>query len=132
MSSVLPKPVPDTADLPTVTLLSQFSPKLAHVAAALEQAFVQVVSIGVDRVRVATRCPFRKRTSLYPSLHGAKTNTELASHVELVHTAINQGSHLFIKALSALAILLYSCWSRSSHTLICCKRLSRIKSRAKP
>jgi len=49
-SSVLLEPVPDTAELPAIALLSQFSPKLADVAAALKQALIKIAGIGVDRV----------------------------------------------------------------------------------
>jgi adenine-specific DNA-methyltransferase len=75
---MLLKPVPDIAELSAITLLSQFSPELADVSTALEQAFVEIVGIGVDRVWVATNRPLRKHASLYPSLHGAKTDPELA------------------------------------------------------
>jgi hypothetical protein len=130
MSSVLPKPVPYTAELPTVTLLSHFTPKLADVAAALEQAFVKIAGIDVDRVWVSARRPFRKRAGLYPSLHGAKADIELASNVGLTHTPIDQGSHLFIEAVPALAILLFRRESRRGRNLNCCERLSRVKSLA--
>jgi hypothetical protein len=124
MSSVLPKPVPYTAELPTVTLLSHFTPKLADVTAALEQAFVKITGIDVDRVWVAARRPFRKRASLYPSLHGAKTDIELPSNIGLADTTIDQGSHLFIEAVPALAILLFRRESRSGRNLNCCERLA--------
>ncbi len=126
ISSMLPDPVPDIAELSAITLLSQFSPELADVPASLQQTLIKIGSIGVDRVWVATRRPLRKHASLYPSLHRAKTDPELASSVGLAHTTIDQHFHLFIESVSALAIPLFCCWGRSGHNLICRKRLSQI------
>ncbi len=98
---MLLEPVPDTAELAAITLLSQFSPELADVPASLKQALIKIDSICIDRVWVATRRPLRKHTSLYPSLHGAKTDVELASYVGLAGTSINQSFHLSIEMVPA-------------------------------
>ena len=105
-----PEPVPDTARLAAVPLLSQFSPKLADVAAALKQALIQIISIGVDRVWVPTRRPFREYASLYPSLHRAETDIDLASGVGLAHATFNQVFHPLIEAVPPLAVLLFRCY----------------------
>jgi hypothetical protein len=118
---MLLEPFPDTAELTAVSLLSQLSPKLADVAAALKQALLKIVGIGVDGVWVAARRPFRKYANPYPLLHGAETEIELASNVGLAHATFDQVFHLLIKSVPTLAVLLFRIYGRSGRNLRCCE-----------
>lgn len=124
---MLLEPVPDAAKLPSITLLPQFSPKLADVAAALKHASIKIARIGVDRVWVAARSPFSECASLYPSLDGAKPDIELASDVGLAYTTLDKLLHLLIEAVPTIAVLLLGRYGWRGRNLRCCAWSCRAK-----
>lgn len=90
-------------------LLLQFSPKLPHVAAAFEQASIEISSLLVNRVRKQAQRSFREGASSIPSLHCAQAEIELPRDIGLAYTVFHQSSHLFIEIVTTLPLLVLDC-----------------------
>jgi hypothetical protein len=96
VATMLIEPVPHAAELAAISLLPEFPPELTDVVASLMKALVQIPDVGINRVRVRTRCAFRKDAGTCPSLYGAQTEVELSSDIGLARSAAGQSFHFLI------------------------------------